>query len=246
MGYVLIFIGLLMMVAAIAWLCLNIVIALLKLAIEIIRHMAMWFAEMILTVTDYLFVTRGKKRNERDQLKRIERKFKQEWDDNEEKRQMVLGTIILASELRERYPNADRILFERMIDELPSGNYGIDRLRFYEDEIKRSHEGNYPRRDVDSVRTYDLNDLKNLTPLRRKLEEPILVEVYRIDSDYVLKVANVQTNEYALFQTKNYPLLMRYVIQATDEQYRILINKFNTSSVPLEDVIDERGLNGRF
>lgn len=156
-----------------------------------------------------------------------------------ERQQVYKGLMLFISELKAKYPRADKELFDRIEAEFLEST-SLEPFKEYEELVKQSHIQNINKNKVTKSKVYTLKDLDNVKPIERKEEIPILLELYEINDDFILKVVNTSTNECNLFQTQNYPLIRRYMDRILKDQQTLLLHKQKVKSISLEDFFNEK------
>ncbi|MFW6008234.1 MAG: hypothetical protein ACOCP8_03115 [archaeon] len=163
--------------------------------------------------------------NETVQRKIMEEKMLEAEEENKHKEQILAkqNRIIEAGlsrtrELRIRFPLANEELFKTYLKKFPT--YSIDEIENIEDEIKASHLNNEIKftSNPPKKKNYTLNDLNDKEPLEEYKEKPLIMRIYKINSDYLLYIRDLDRDEVQLLQSKDYLVLSRTIIRILDKQ----------------------------
>lgn len=173
--------------------------------------------------------------------KRLEEAAQQQRHDDEilgQHNRIIRAALNSVNEMRMRYPYAEELLYEEYQRRFPSASVG--QLREFEDKIRESHL----RREMDySVRgktntSYTLADLNGLNPIEQKREDPLVMKIFKINSDYLLQTNNIDTGEQCLLQSKDYFTIIRTQVKILESQNKLREAKKNIKSQEVHEIFD--------
>jgi hypothetical protein len=167
-----------------------------------------------------------------DQIaKENERNFQME-------RNLAYGILNKVNELKFKYPYADIDLFEKY--KLEFNNLTITELEQLENKIAKSHFDNINSNK--SVRVnYTYKDIEFLNPLETQFEHPIEMKTYRISTDHILVIKNLETKKIFMYQSKNYISILELCNAVLNEIYRLRNTKQSIHTLNIDDII--KGVN---
>jgi hypothetical protein len=214
-------------------------------SIKLIKKLIYFLAMLWYSIYNALFVNSKHKNSEymiKKTMKEQEKKFNKEKAEEEELRKIIVGTMQFISKMRVTYPLADEQLFEQAKENLPKNDHFITPKQ-YESMFAESHKNNLIKQQLKTEKRnkYNLSDLDGLEPIESKYEYPISLKLYKINDDFVLHVNNVELKEQNLFQTKNYDLMLSYMVKVVTVQQQLHQAKTSIRSTQLEDIF-----NGEF
>lgn len=207
-------------------------VSLLSIIWKLIKGMAEigWFG--MINTYKYYKVDKPMQESGLLEKKRMEESLKEAEKQNWHKEQILShnnrileAALSKVRDLRIRYPYADENLFQTLLTKFKS--MSVSEINDMEIKIRESHFQNEVKNTLKPIeeKVYTLNDINGLEWLEEHREDPILLRIYKIDSDYLLHVKDIDTNGQQLFQSKDYLAMARVVVKVIEKQKQLKVAK---------------------
>lgn len=149
---------------------------------------------------------------------------------------IIKAAMIALNEMRIKYPYSDESLFKEYQQKFSSAS--VKQLQDIEEKIRASHTRNEINYSVNgrTCRQYTLADINGLEPLEERREDPIIMRIYKIDTDYILHIKDIDINGNYLLQSKDYFVIVRVQLKVAETQKELYAMKRNIQAHQINDI----------
>jgi hypothetical protein len=217
----------------------------MQLIISAIGWICRGIGFLTVEIYTYFFVTKQLQESgaleARELEKRLEEAEEKEADQQHklaQQNRIVQAGLINLNQLRIKYPYAEEELFQTFIKKFAS--YSVAEIKQMEEQIKKSHIANelkYATSFQDEYK-YTLADVNGLEPMDEKCEDPLVMKVYKVKSDYILHIKDKDANSHSLLQSKDYMAIAKMMVVVVDRMRELRQQKKNIQSMNLNILFD--------